>query len=63
MTDGRTEEGRTVLLGYGEQRKLRFEVDKLLDNHFLDITATAFHGVFESLFQFIIIMNITLSVS
>ena len=64
MSDGRTEErGPAVLLGDGEQRELRLEVDELLDDDLLHVAARTLHGLFESLFQLIIVVHIALTVT
>ena len=64
MTDRRVEQCRpTVLLGDGQQGKLRIEVDKLLDDHLLHITTRAFHRILESLLQLTIIMHVALTMA
>ena len=51
MSYGRTEEGGAVFLCDGKEGKLRVEVDKLLDNNFLYIASTSFHGCVERFFE------------
>ena len=64
MTYGRAEQRRpTMLLGNSQQGKFRFEVDKLLNNHLLHVTARAFHCLLESLLQLAFVMHIALSMS
>ena len=63
MADRWTEEGRTVFLGDGEQGKLRIEVDKFLDDYFLHVATTFFHCFLVSLLQFIIVVNIALTMT
>ena len=64
MSDGRTEErGPAMLLGDGEERELRVEVDKLFDDDLLYITTRALHGLTESLLQLIVVVHIALTVT
>ena len=58
-----TEEGRTVFLGDSEQGELRIEVDKFLDDYFLHVATTFFHCLLVSLLQFIIVVNIALTMA
>ena len=52
-----------MLLSDGKQRELRVEVDKLLDDYLLHITATAFHRLLEGLLQLTVIMHVALAVT
>ena len=63
VADRWTEEGRTVFLGDGEQGELRIEVDKFLDDYFLHVATTFFHCLLVSLLQFIIVVNIALTMA
>ena len=51
MSDRRTKQGRTVLLGDGEQRDFRIKVNELFNDDFLDVAAATVHGVVPALAQ------------
>ena len=52
-----------MLLGNGQKGKLGIEVDELLDDDFFHIATTSLHSLLEGLFQFTVVMNVTLSVA
>ena len=63
VADRWTEEGRTVFLGDGEEGELRIEVEKFLDDYFLHVARTFFHCLTVSLLQFIIVVNLALTMA
>ena len=63
VSDRRAEEGRTILLGYGEECELRVEIYEFLDDDFLHIATTFLHSFLVSLHEFVVIVYIALSMS
>ena len=63
VTNRWAEDGRRILLSDGEKRKLRIEVDKLLDDNLLHIAASFLHGIAEGLLQLVVVVDITLPVA
>lgn len=63
MTDRRTEEGRSILLCYGEEGELRVEVDELLADYLLHIAACSSHCSVEALLQILVALSGALTVT
>ena len=63
VADRRAEDRWPMFLGNSQQSELRLEVDELLDDHLLHIAATLFHGITESFFQLIVVVDIALSMT
>ena len=53
VSDGRAEEGRTVLLGNGEQGDFAVELDKFFNDKLTDIATAATASVFPGVFEFV----------
>ena len=63
VADGRAEKGRAVLLRHREERELRVEVDKLLDDDLVDVAARSLHGVLVGLLELVVVVDVALSVT
>ena len=63
MSDRWAEESVTVFLCDSEKCELRVEVDKLLDDHLLNVATTTLHCIAERSFEFAVIMHIALSMT
>ena len=51
VTDRRTEQGRSVLLGNSQQRDFAIEMNELFDDEFLDVTTATAATIFPRMFQ------------
>ena len=53
MSDGRTKQGRPILLRHRKQCYLTIKLDKFFNNQFFYITTTTIAAIFPGMFQFI----------